>query len=119
LSLHQANATERGRKELQRWLCEGPTPKVERNELLLKLFFGEEVSLATNISHIERYRDLQRGLLKRYKAIEKEIKVEYADNSNLPYWVLTVRYGQHVSQALIDWCDESLAKLKKLAKSGR
>ncbi|HLL70167.1 MAG TPA: PadR family transcriptional regulator [Pyrinomonadaceae bacterium] len=116
---HVYALTERGREELQRWLAEGVTPKAERNELLLKLFFGEEVTCATNISHIEQYRELQRGLLERYKAIEKEIKAEYADNSNLPYWLLTVSYGRHVSQALLDWCDESLAKLKKMAKSGR
>jgi DNA-binding PadR family transcriptional regulator len=109
-----------GREELQQWLAEGATtPRAERNELLLKLFFGEEVPFETNIAHIEAYRELQRGLLDRYKAIEKEIKAEYADNSNLPYWLLTVRYGQHVSQALLDWCDESLAKLKKMAKSNR
>ncbi|HYO99949.1 MAG TPA: PadR family transcriptional regulator [Pyrinomonadaceae bacterium] len=114
---HVYALTDRGRKELQRWLAENVTPKVDRNELLLKLFFGEEVPFDTNISHIEQYRELQRGLLERYKAIEKEIKAEYADNPNLPYWLLTVRYGQHVSQALLDWCDEAQAKLNKLAKS--
>ncbi len=116
---HLYALTERGRKELQRWLSEGATPKVERNELLLKLFFGEEVSLATNVHHIELYRELQRGLLEKYQAIEKAIKDEYKNNSNLPYWLLTVRHGQYVSQALLDWCDESLAQLKKLAKSSK
>lgn len=114
---HVYELTDRGRKELQRWLTEGVTPKVERNELLLKLFFGEEVSFETNIRHVEGFRELQRGLLEKYKAIEKEIKAEYADNSNLPYWLLTVSYGQHVSRALLDWCDEALAKLNKMAKS--
>jgi DNA-binding PadR family transcriptional regulator len=116
---HVYALTEQGRKELQRWLSEGVTPKVERNELLLKLFFGEEVSLATNISHIKRYRELQQGLLARYQSIEAEIKDEHAGNPNLPYWVLTVRHGQHVSQALLDWCDEALAKLNKTAKIKR
>ncbi len=116
---HVYALTEKGRKELQRWLSEGVTPKVERNELLLKLFFGEEVSVATSISHIKRYQELQQGLLERYQAIEAEIKAEYADNPNLPYWVLTVRYGQHVNRALLDWCDESLAKLNRMAKSSR
>ena len=116
---HVYALTERGREELQRWLTEGVTPKVERNELLLKLFFGEEVSCAANIRHIEAFRELQRGLLDKYQAIEKQIKAEYAGNSNLPYWLLTISYGQHVSRALLDWCDESLAKLNKMAKSRR
>ncbi|HZH29729.1 MAG TPA: PadR family transcriptional regulator [Pyrinomonadaceae bacterium] len=114
---HVYALTDQGREELQRWLAEGVTPKVERNELLLKLFFGEEVSFDINVGHIEGFRELQRGLLEKYKAIEKEIKAEYADNSNLPYWLLTVSYGQHVSRALLDWCDEALLKLNKTAKS--
>ena len=116
---HVYALTERGRKELQRWLSEGVTPKVERNELLLKLFFGEEVTFDTNIRHIKQYRELQQGLLERYEAIEAEIKAKYKDNPNLPYWLLTVRYGQHVSRALLDWCDEALAKLNRMAKSSR
>lgn len=113
---HVYSLTERGRRELQRWLSEGVTPKVERNELLLKLFFGEEVAPETSIRHIEQYRELQRGLLERYQAIEAEVKAQYRDNPNLPYWLLTIRYGQHVSRALLEWCDEALGKLNRLAK---
>jgi DNA-binding PadR family transcriptional regulator len=116
---HVYALTEGGRGELRRWLGEGVTPKAERNELLLKIFFGEEVTLATNVAHVEQYRELQRGLLDRYKAIEKQLKAEHAGNSNLPYWLLTVSYGQHVTQALLDWCDEALAKLNRMAKRGK
>lgn len=116
---HVYSLTELGRTELQRWLSEGVTPKVERNELLLKLFFGEEVALDTNIRHIEQYRELQQGLLERYRAIEADIQAKYKDNPNSPYWLLTVRYGQHVTQALLDWCDEALGKLNGMAKRSR
>lgn len=113
---HVYALTERGRKELQQWLTEGITPKVERNELLLKLFFGEEAPVETAIKHVEQFRELQHQLLKKYKAIEKEIKVKYADNSNLPFWLLTVRYGERVAQALLGWCDEAIVKLNRMAK---
>jgi DNA-binding PadR family transcriptional regulator len=113
---HLYELTERGRDELREWLTEGVTPKVERNELLLKLFFGEEMPLEANIKHVEQYREFQRGVLERYKSIEKGIKTEYADNPNSPYWMLTVRCGQRVSLALIEWCDEALGKLNRMAK---
>jgi len=116
---HVYSLTELGRKELQRWLSEGVTPKVERNELLLKLFFGEEVTFGTNIRHIEQYRELQQGLLERYRAIEADIRASYKDDPNLPYWLLTVHYGQHVSQALLNWCDEALVKLDSMAKRSK
>jgi len=111
--------TERGRKELQSWLAQDAMPKVERNEFLLKLFFGEEVAVTVSIRHVEQFRELQRGLLEKYKAIEKEIKTLYLDNPNAPYWLMTVRHGQYVRQALLDWCDETLAKLNKMAKATR
>jgi DNA-binding PadR family transcriptional regulator len=116
---HVYTLTELGRKELHRWLSERVTTRVERNELLLKLFFGEEVTCDTNIHHIEQYRELQQGLLERYRAIEADIQATYKDNPNLPYWLLTVRYGQHVSRALLDWCDESLEKLNGVAKRSK
>ena len=116
---HVYSLTELGREELRRWLGDGVTPKVERNELLLKLFFGEEVTFETNTRHIEQYRELQQGLLETYRAIEADIQAKYKDNANLPYWLLTVRYGQHVSQALLDWCDEALGELNGMAKRGK
>ena len=111
---HVYALTERGRKELQRWLTEGIVPKVERNELLLRLFFGEEAAVTVSIEHVEKYKELQLQLLEKYSAIEKEIKATYVNDSNLPYWLMTLRYGQHVSQALFHWCDETLVTLNKI-----
>jgi PadR family transcriptional regulator AphA len=104
---------------LRRWLQTGFAPKSQRNEFLLKLFFGEEIAPKTNISHVEHYRNLQRELLQKYAAVEKEIAHEYADNPNLPYWLMTVRHGQHVSRALLEWCDKTLAELNRMSKSRR
>lgn len=117
---HVYSLTATGRKELRAWLAESVSlPKAERSELLLKLFFGEEVEVSVNIRHIEQFREFQRGLLKKYEAVEKEIRTSYPDDPNLPYWLMTISYGQHVRQALLDWCDETLANLNKTAKAGR
>lgn len=115
---HVYSLTAAGRKELQVWLAEGATPKVERNELLLKLFFGEEVEVSVSIRHVEQFRERQLESLEKYRWIEKEIKATNpADDQNMPYLFMTVRYGQHVLRALLDWCDETLAKLNKMAKA--
>ena len=113
---HVYALTAKGRKELRRWLLEGSAPKVQRNEFLLKLFFGEEIPAKANIAHVEHFRELQRGLLQKYGAVEKQISRANAGNPNLPYWVMTVSYGKHVSRALLKWCDETLAELDRLAK---
>jgi DNA-binding PadR family transcriptional regulator len=115
---HVYSLTVTGRKELRRWLLKGFAAKIQRNEFLLKLFFGEEIPTKANIAHVEQYRELQRGLLQKYRAVEKEIRRKYADNSNAPYWLMTVRYGDHVSRALLQWCDKTLAELNRMAESG-
>src|SRR5438093_13649890 len=51
--------TEQGRAELRRWLSEPIEYAVERNELLLKLFFGKRGSVADNIKHVQEFRKLQ------------------------------------------------------------
>ena len=116
---HVYSLTARGRKELRRWLLKGFAPKIQRDEFLLKLFFGEEIPPKANIAHVEQFRELQRGLLQKYAAVEKEITREYADNTNLPYWLMTVRYGQHVSRALLQWCEKTLEELNRMAGSGK
>ena len=116
---HVYALTGEGREELHRWLGEGFVPKVERNEFLLKLFFGEEVAATTNLRHVENYREIQLQLLQKYKALETEIKFKYADDPNSSYWLMTLEYGQSVSQALIKWCDKTVVKLNKLARDNK
>ena len=112
---HVYSLTAKGRQELRRWLRQDFAPKIQRDEFLLKLFFGEEIPATANIAHVERFRARQRETLERYRAVEKEIMAKYADNSNAPYWLMTVRYGQHLSRALLQWSDKTLAELNRLA----
>ena len=114
---HVYSLTTKGREELRRWLRKDFAPKIQRDEFLLKLFFGEEIPTKANIAHVEHFRERQLGLLQKYRAVEKQIAREYADNSNAPYWLMTVRYGQHVTRALLQWCDKTLAELNRMAKS--
>jgi DNA-binding PadR family transcriptional regulator len=109
--------TKKGREELVGWLSE-PIEEypVDRNELLLKLFFGKEVSVANNIEHIQRFREVQDQRFQKYKAIEEYLKAHCADNSDLLYQLITLRFGLYRTLALISWCDETLDILHKLAK---
>jgi DNA-binding PadR family transcriptional regulator len=116
---HVYALTAKGRKELRRWLLEGFAPKVQRNEFLLKLFFGAEIGTKTNIAHVEQYRELQRALLQKYTAVEKELTREYAGEPKAAYWLMTVRYGEHISRALLAWCEKTLAELNKIAEGDR
>ena len=101
---------------MQRWLAEPAENHVERIEILLKLFFGRQVSVADNITHVKQFREFQQQLLQKFRTCEQELKVTHCDDPNYPYWFATLNYGLHISQALLNWCDETLDMLSKMAE---
>jgi PadR family transcriptional regulator, regulatory protein AphA len=107
--------TAQGKEALRDWLTEPVESAVERNELLLKLFFGAHVSPAQNADHVRAFQELQAQLLTKYEGIERMLQAGAARDANLSYPLITVRYGIHRCRALLSWCDETLATLQQLA----
>ena len=108
--------TGKGWEALQQWLTEPAEHLVGRIEILLKLFFGRHTAVSTNIEHVQRFRTLQVQLLHKYTEIEKHINANCSDETERIYLLMTVSYGLHESQALVAWCDETLAALSTLAE---
>ncbi len=108
--------TAKGKEELQQWLAEPIENAVERNELLLKLFFGEHNSIAKNIEHVQAFQVLQSQLLEKYQGIEHYLQAGAVNQPDLYYPLITVRYGIRRCQALLAWCEETLATLQALAE---
>lgn len=108
--------TEQGTDELQRWLTEPVEYVVDRNELLLKLYFGKHVPVAKNIEHMRNFQQLQAQLLKKYENIERHLRAGMNNDPDLFYPLLTVRHGIHRCQALLAWGEETLAALESLEK---
>lgn len=111
---HVYELTEKGQQELQRWLTEPVEPQVERIEILLKLFFGQQVSIKDNIRHVQQFRELQQELMHKYQAMEAELKQKKVNRPNEPYLLVTVSYKLHVTSSLIDWCDQTLNILNQI-----
>ncbi|GCE21228.1 PadR family transcriptional regulator [Dictyobacter kobayashii] len=107
--------TKRGQQELTQWLAEPIEYSTERNELLLKLLFGQRARLADNLEHVRRYRQLNVELLAKYRGIEEYLQRECTEQPDQVYSLITVRYGIHRCLALLDWCDETLNALQALA----
>lgn len=108
--------TEKGKEELQQWLAEPIEHAVERNELLLKLFYGGHIPIAKNIEHVQAFQTLQSQLLEKYKGIEQLLQAGAVQQPELHYPLITVRYGIRRCQALLSWCEETLAMLQTLAE---
>jgi DNA-binding PadR family transcriptional regulator len=113
---HVYALTAAGRRSLREWLARAPIPKAPRNELLLKLFFGEEIPVSDSLAHITKFRQRHRELLEHYATIEQGIKTKHKANPNAPFWLITVAYGRRESEALLRWCDDADGILSSLGK---
>jgi PadR family transcriptional regulator AphA len=112
---HVYAITQRGREELSSWLA-APTPSVGvRHEQLLKLFFGTQTDPETNIARVEAYRAEQVAERVHYAEIDERLRAAKGAPVDLEYWLMTLRYGQIEVRGRIEWCDETLARLRALA----
>ena len=107
--------TNAGRRELDRWLGEPAHDEIGRIEVLLKLFFSRRLPGQAARRQIESYRAELSESLARYEAIESALHTSYADHPDLPFWIITLRYGQHVKRSLLEWCQESLLAVPEAA----
>ena len=104
--------TAAGRAQLRAWLAQPSDAHKERVEVLLKVFLSWETGPAEAIAQVRAFRAEHEGHLARYSGYAEGITAEAAPPA--PYWLLTVRCGQRLSQAMVDWCDEALAELDRL-----
>lgn len=109
--------TDEGERVFQGWLREPVDYAPPRNELLLKLFFGDQLS-GTNIqAKIATFKRQQQTRLDTYDGLVTWLQAEFAGHPSLPYWLMTLSYGRHLTRALLDWSEESLAGLEHLPSS--
>jgi len=108
--------TEKGRQELQQWLVEPTSRHIGRHEILLKLMFGKQISVADNILQIEHFQNRQTNELKEIEILKKRFEHAEVDDSNMPFWQLAFAYGEHVNRAYINWAEEAIAALREMEK---
>lgn len=110
---NEYSLTPRGREVLKYWL-EQPIEQlpVERNEILLKLFFGRHQDKEKTAPLLQDYKHGLETRYQTYVMIEQSILQHSHQDEDAMYWLLTLDYGKRVTQAAIDWCESTLEKLK-------
>ena len=106
--------TTRGREELARWLDTPARHDGFRSELLLKLFLGARAGVGTSVRHVETFHRQQQALLERYATVRRGLRG--SSHPEVPYWLMTLSYGEHRCRALLQWCDETLRALRRLER---
>ena len=111
--------TTAGRAALEAWLGTPPGNDVVRNELLLKLFFARNAPTARSLDHLEEYRRLQAAELQHFRGMERELIREHPSHRDLPYWLITLRFGISHCEATIRWAEDALRELQQSAHGKR
>ena len=106
--------TEKGLEELKKWLVKSPDPHKERLEVLLRLMCGAHISIEENIRLVQRFKDEWLMHIASYSEIEKTLKSTFDNEQQLPYWMMGVSCGMHLGKAYMEWCDETIEKLKNM-----
>jgi DNA-binding PadR family transcriptional regulator len=115
---HVYAITDAGRAVLAEWLRQPAEERVPRNELLFKLFFSRHASPAAATRQVEAYRAAQAEARDRFATLDRELVARHAKNPDLPYWLITLRYGQLEAEARLRWADEALEILQELQALG-
>ncbi len=102
-----------GEKVLQDWLVLPTEKSVERNELILKLFFGKNMSIKDNIEHIQRNKEEMKQARQYFGDKYNHIQLEHQSDPDALYWEITLKNAFHHIDAEIAWCDEVLEMLNK------
>lgn len=108
--------TETGREALLDWLRQPVELLPGRNELLLKLFFGRNLASQENIEHLASHRQRMVASRQLYRQMAENLQVKIPDHPDLPYYLITLNHGLHVTQAIADWCDETIEQMQQMEK---
>lgn len=115
-SAEEFSITAQGTRVLRDWVRREPRIEPERNELLLKLFLSNLDSEAV-VNHVQTKRKRAISEKARLDRIFAELSEVYADSPSLPAWCSTVDYGIAMETATLEWCDRTLERLTKAARS--
>jgi len=117
--------TKAGKKQLKKWAEVPAGVAVPRNELLLKLFFGSHAPVSASRKNVQAFVARQEQALAAYAEVMKGIERRRED-PQAPFWLMTLSFGQHYSEALVKWGNETLRELdvietrqKRLKKRSR
>jgi len=112
---HIYSITDKGRQRLRKWLAVPPQPEIPRNELLLKLFLGEQASPEILIGYVDEMARQSRAVL---ETLERALREGIEGNPRHPaarYWKMAARFGQLEMEAHLRWAGETVAQLRKIA----
>lgn len=104
--------TPKGEKTLKDWLKKPiEQAPVERNEMLLKLFFGRNQSKENQLVQLHDYKQKLEERYQTYRGIEEMISTYEKGRQDATYWLFTLDYGKRITKAAIEWCESTIIQI--------
>ncbi|SES17225.1 transcriptional regulator, PadR family [Gracilibacillus ureilyticus] len=106
------NLTQKGMDALKNWLTQ-PVEQlpVERNEVLLKLFFGRHQLAEQTLMQLEDYKSKLEQRLQTYHMIAQSIQTHHENDPDSKYWLFTLDYGKRITSSAIEWCQATIESI--------
>lgn len=108
--------TEAGREELKKWLKTPVEKESARYEILLRLFFGGQLTPGENIEKIEEFKSRNQGLHETMLEYGKELKSIISQSEDHLYIYLTILFGEKVYKAYLDWAEEAAGIIRQFSE---
>jgi PadR family transcriptional regulator, regulatory protein AphA len=109
--------TAAGRGALAAWLAIPYREDPQRNEFLLKVFFGVQAAPQVTINHLVSFQQRTGQLLGMLTEIDKLATERNAQEPGFPYWHLTLEFGLAQLRASLEWSQRALEVLNRLPVS--
>ena len=115
--------TPAGVGELTRWLAEPAELPEPRYQMLVEVFFGNQMERTQLTDLITQWRDKHAELLKLHEDRVAPIIDEYARMTDAfedaHYWTFALDFGRRHAQMNIEWCEATLKALSRVRAGGR
>ncbi|MBZ0319777.1 MAG: PadR family transcriptional regulator [Anaerolineae bacterium] len=107
--------TAAGQKALQEWLQEDFECPPIRESNLLRVFFGTLTPPGVLKQQVAAQRNQFTEILQQYHAV-KNLIAQHAEQypKDAFFWTLTLQAGLKLTQAWLEWCDETIQQLDNL-----
>ncbi|HEV2601763.1 MAG TPA: PadR family transcriptional regulator [Candidatus Babeliales bacterium] len=104
--------TPAGHDTLKQWLMQTPEHIQLRNELLLKVFFGDLIPVEITIEHLENYKKELKDKLASFTDIEHQLRT--TNSSESFYGLITLDHGISQASSSLEWCKKTIKTLKSI-----
>ncbi|MBN8234139.1 PadR family transcriptional regulator [Halobacillus kuroshimensis] len=107
--------TPSGEEQLRSWLMKPVEDlPVEKNELLLKLFFSRNQEKSVILHQLESYREKLYKKQHTYQSIKEMLLREECPSEDAPFWIITLNYGLATTEAAVEWCEKTKSRIDEM-----